>query len=90
MERRRRFTLVGIESDTDTARPYPARVVCSIDQGGRLIVWGHPELMQNVQTIRRATFPCTVLCLSTPPPQQLSHVPESVAWVHPNHSLIIV
>jgi hypothetical protein len=89
MERRRRLTLIGIDSDAEGTRPYPIRLVCSVDGGDKLVVWGHDQARHNVDAIRRANFPCTVLCMTTTPPQQLPHVPTAVAWVHPNDFLTI-
>ena len=89
MERRQRFLLTGIESDAEGTRPYPIRMICAIEGGHQLVVWGHPQEEHNVEVLREATFPCTILCVATTPPQ-LPHVPEAVAWVHPNHVLKIL
>jgi hypothetical protein len=89
MERRRRITLTGIDSDCEGTKPYAVRLICSIRERGKLVVWGHDDETRNVAALRNATFPCTILCLTTTPPR-LSHVPQSDAWVHPHDYLLIV
>jgi hypothetical protein len=89
MEQRRHFTLIGIDSDAEGTKPYPTRLICSIHDGGKLVVWGDPDEMENVETLRGATFPCAVLCLASTPPE-VAHVPHATAWVHPGDYLLIV
>jgi hypothetical protein len=89
MQQRRHFTLIGIDSDAAGTKPYPARLVCAVHEGGKLVVWGDPENMENVEALREATFPCAVLCLASTP-AEVSHVPEALAWVHPDDYLLIV
>jgi hypothetical protein len=89
MEQRRHFTLMRIESDLEGTKPYPTRVICSIHDGGTLVVWGEPDEMANVEALRAASFPCAILCLASTPPD-IAHVPEAIAWVHPGDYLMIV
>jgi hypothetical protein len=89
MERRRRLIVVGIDSEASDTKPYDTRLVCSIERRGKLVVWGHKDETRNVAALKSASFPCTIMCLTTTPPQ-LPHVPESVAWVHPHDYLMIV
>ena len=38
------------------------RLVCQIEGGGKLVIWGSQENSTNIDTVRSAGLPCTVRC----------------------------
>ena len=43
------------------------RLVCLINRGGKLAIWGSGTTRQNIDTVYRAGMPCTVECDCIPP-----------------------
>ena len=56
------FRLLKIASDDRGWPPYVVRVVCVTDDNKKLVIWGEPGAMKNVEEIRMANFPCVVSC----------------------------
>ena len=85
------FEVTGVDSDEQNYVPYPVRLVCSTSRGGgtKLIVWGAPDQMENVDCVREATKPCYVTCDWTHPPDYARNRGE-VAWVEPGRFLKVL
>ena len=43
------------------------RLVCQIEGGGKLAIWGSPHARANIDTVLAAVVPCRVLCDYTDP-----------------------
>ena len=43
------------------------RLVCQIEGGGKLAIWGSPHARANIDTVLAAGVPCRVLCDYTAP-----------------------
>lgn len=60
----RTFRLIGLdEGGVRKSRENDnLRLVCLIDGGGKLAVWGHEVARENIDKVRLAGMPCTVEC----------------------------
>lgn len=43
------------------------RLVCQIENAGKLAIWGDEDNMANIDKVLKAGFPCTVKCQWRPP-----------------------
>lgn len=57
-----RFRLVGLDEGGVAGSPDNRRLVCNIDSGGKLAIWGKDGARRNIDTVLRAGVPCTVEC----------------------------
>lgn len=57
------FRLLGRdERDAPQETDRAQRLVCQIDNGGKLAIWGSEKNATNIHTVLNAGFPCTVHC----------------------------
>ena len=61
------FTLTGIDGGSVQENKGNLRLVCLIEGGGKLAVWGSKATRKNIDTIQRTKMPCKVQCDCIPP-----------------------
>lgn len=57
-----RFRLLGLDEGGVTGNPDNLRLVCQIESGGKLAVWGRESNRRNIDAVLAAGLPCTVEC----------------------------
>jgi hypothetical protein len=59
-----RLKLVGLDEGGVRSSPEinNLRLVCLIDGGGKLAVWGSPDSRENIDKVQAAGIPCEVEC----------------------------
>jgi hypothetical protein len=87
----RTFKVIGFDQGEVHESKGNLRFVCMVEGGGKLAVWGNAISRKNIDTIIRATLPCTVVCDCIPPKEwaiQCGHtfwVPEGNLLRIPSH-----
>ena len=57
------FRLVGLDERGGPQRSERGeRLVCRIEGGGKLAIWGSEKSGANIELVQEAGFPCTVCC----------------------------
>ena len=52
--------LTGVDPGSQEDRPSHRRLVCLIEGGGKLAIWGRDGNTKNIDAVRAAGFPCVV------------------------------
>jgi hypothetical protein len=65
------------------------RLVCLIEGGGKLAVWGTVESRENIDKVQRARVPCEVECECVPPEPWAVRYGHSF-WVPQGHKLRVL
>ena len=52
--------LTGIDPGSQEDSPSHRRLVCLIEDGGKLAIWGRDHNTKNIDAVRAAGFPCVV------------------------------
>lgn len=82
----RKFTLVGLDEGGVRESNGNLRLVCLIDKGGKLAIWGTPTEHRNIDAVQAAKMPCDVECDCIPAGQINGHY----FWIPERHSLKIL
>ena len=62
-----RCALLGLDEGGVKLSNSGLRLVCLIEGGGKLVVWGSPIMRQNIDLVQNAGMPCLVECDCRPP-----------------------
>ena len=67
----RRFTLVAFDEEPSVQKSSKGtlRLVCRLEGGGKLAIWGDDDSRLNIDAVLCAGLPCTVECERTRQPQ---------------------
>ena len=84
------FRLVAFDESGPRGTSSHRRLVCNIDGGGKLAIWGGEESMDNINAVVRAGMPCSVACESIPPPQTFKRRYGHSHWVPESARLRVV
>lgn len=57
-----RFRLVRFDEGGVNRNGNTFRLVCVIESGGKLAIWGDEGDMRNIEAVGKAGMPCTVEC----------------------------
>ncbi len=60
-----KFRLVGLDNGDPGGAPEHCRLVCMIEGGGKLAIWGQEapvRNLRNIEAVQKAGMPCTVEC----------------------------
>ena len=59
-----RFRLTGLDEGgvRQSREKDNLRLVCLLEGGGKLAIWGRPDSRQNIDRVRTASMPCDVEC----------------------------
>ena len=66
------------------------RLVCAIEGGGKLAIWGSDDSRQNIDAVLRTGLPCTVECTWREPNRQHAEKYGHTHWVRQDSSFRIV
>lgn len=71
------FRLTAIDPGSTDDHPKHRRLVCLIEGGGKLVIWGRDGNTKHIDDVLQAAFPCVVSCDWIEPPawarQQYGH-----------------
>ena len=56
------FRLIAFDEGGERGSPENLRLVCQVDGGGKLAIWGTAEHRGNIEAVLVAGVPCTVEC----------------------------
>ena len=84
------FRLIAFDESGPQGTSSNCRLVCNIDGGGKLAIWGGKESMDNINAVVRAGMPCSVACESIPPPQTFRQRYGHSHWVPESARLRVV
>lgn len=84
------FRLVAFDESGPRGPSSHRRLVCKIDGGGKLAIWGGEESMDNINAVVRAGMPCSVACESILPPQTFKQRYGHSYWVPEGARLRVV
>jgi hypothetical protein len=85
------FKLIGFdERGIQRSRQNPnLRLVCLIEGGGKLAVWGEVGSRENIDKVQAAGMPCEVECDCIPPEQWAMQYGHTY-WVPQGHKLRVL
>ena len=66
------------------------RLVCNLESGGKLAIWGSPDVRGNIDAVLKAGLPCTVECEWIAPNPEMAEKFGHAYWVPQHCSLRIV
>ncbi len=66
------------------------RLVCVLDGGGKLAIWGEDGVMGNINKVEKAGLPCTVKCEYQDPKDYAREQFGHTCWVQQDFDLEIV
>lgn len=81
-----RFKILGIDEGGVKQSQGNLRIVCRIDGGGKLAVWGIVDSPENIEKLRGATMPCEIEC-DCVAPQAWAVTHGHTHWVPPGYKL---
>ncbi len=84
------FRLIAFDESGPQGASSHRRLVCKIDGGGKLAIWGGEKSMDNINAVVRAGMPCSVACESIPPPQTFRQQYGHSHWVPQSARLRVV
>ena len=84
------FRLVGLDEGGVRGSPDHRRLVCNIDGGGKLVIWGQEGSRGNIDAVLRAGMPCSVECKWVLPTPAFAQRYKHTHWVPWNNELHIV
>ena len=77
------FTIIGFDEDGVRENEGKLRLVCTIEDGGKLALWGREQDRHNIDTVLNAGLPCTIECEYSEPAAWASTKFEHTQWVAP-------
>ena len=83
------FRLIGLDEWGVQENEGNRRLVCQIEGGGKLAIWGSEKSTENIDTVLKADFPCTVHCQWRKPSTWATEYGHT-HWVPENASLEVV
>lgn len=66
------FRVVSFDQDGVMGTPDHLRLVCEIEGGGKVVLWGKDVSRSNIDTVLGAGLPCTIECDYRPPNPDLA------------------
>ena len=84
-----RFSLTGMDENGVKESKGNLRLVCRINGGGKLAIWGTSAARQNIDQVIRTGFPCVVECDCIAPESWAAKYGHSY-WVPQGNSLQIL
>ena len=84
------FRILSFDEGGVRGGPESRRLVCNIEGGGKLSIWGGDGSRRNIDTVLNADLPCTVECDSMPPSQKFAQKFGHTRWVSQDAYLQVV
>ena len=84
------LTIIAFDEGGVSGNPDRRRLVCNLEGGGRLAIWGRISSRNNIDTVLNAGLPCTVECASTPPSPTFADKFRHTHWLAPDAHLRVV
>ena len=75
------FRLVGYDEGGVRGAPDRRRLVCHIEDGGKIAFWGQDGSRRNIDAVLNAGIPCTVECEYFPPKPNMAQRFGHTHWV---------
>ena len=75
------FRLTGIDPGSTDDNPEHRRLVCLVEGGGKLVVWGREGQTEHIQAVTGSGFPCVVSCDWIEPPEWAREKYGHTQWV---------
>ena len=87
-----RFHLVGLDESGGKHEGVKGdiRLVCQIDGGGKLAIWGSIRNTRNIDLVMGASFPCVISCLWREPSSWARERYGHIHWVQENANLEVI
>jgi hypothetical protein len=84
------FRLVAFDEGGVAGSPENRRLVCLVDSGGKLAIWGKDGARRNIDAVLKAGVPCTVECEWRPPNPVHAEKFGHTQWVREDLHLAVV
>ena len=84
------FRLVAYDEGGVRGTPTRRRLVCSIEGGGKVAIWGREGARENIDTVQAAGLPCTIECEYRSPSPSMAQRFGHTHWVPGDVHLRIV
>ncbi len=75
------FTLTAFDEGGKQGSPDHLRLVCNIEGGGKLAIWGNKDSHENIDTVLNAGVPCKVVCKWSKPNPEHAEKYGHTHWV---------
>ena len=77
------FTIIGFDEDGVRENEGKLRLVCNIEDDGKLALWGREQDRHNIDAVLNAGLPCTIECEYSAPASWASTKFKHTHWVAP-------
>ena len=84
------FRLIGLDERGAQESMNAKRLVCQIEGGGKLAIWGSEKSTENIDMVLKAGFPCAVHCQWREPSTWAIAEYGHTHWVPENAGLEVV
>jgi superfamily I DNA/RNA helicase len=84
-----KLRLLGVDPGSQDNRTSNRRLVCLIDGGGKLAIWGRDGNTRNIDAVRAAGFPCVVSCVVRNPEPWAARFGHT-HWLEENNHLQVI
>jgi hypothetical protein len=84
------FRLSGFDEGGVRGTPDNLRLVCVLEGGGKLAIWGKDGASENIDKVVRAGLPCNIECEFRPPGDVQAQKFGHTHWVRQDYDLTIV
>ena len=84
------FHIIGFDEGGVRGTPDNQRLVCVLDGGAKLAIWGSEESCENIVKVARAGLPCTIECEYREPGEVQARKFGHTHWVREDFELKIV
>ena len=84
------FRLVAFDEGGVRGAPGRRRLVCNIEGGGKIAIWGREGARHNIDAVLNAGLPCTIECGWLPPTPNMAQRFGHTQWVPRDARLRIV
>ena len=76
------FRIIGFDEGEEKIGPKGAhRLVCNVEGGGKIAIWGSEHSRSNIDAVLKAGLPCNIECEYRPPGPDHTHKYGHTHWV---------
>jgi hypothetical protein len=87
---RETFRIVALDEGGVRGTPDNRRLVCVLDHGGKLAIWGRDGARENIDKVLSAGLPCSVECEYRPPNEIQAEKYGHTHWVQQDFALTVL
>jgi hypothetical protein len=84
------FHIIAFDEGGVRGTPDNRRLVCVLDSGGKLAIWGRDGASSNIDKVMRAGLPCIVECEYRGPGQVQAERFGHTHWVREDSDLRVI